>query len=263
MNFYVIVVLTFLIRQCRRSESIFKIFTKKADISLISIAKNLEIGGSIFDDESISRLKRATVPTIYELILSSDIDLFLVTVPKNSEFPLHSLNGNGNMKLLYGDISIMYLELIDTVAEDSQLDLQIGSLFAQDDAYAGDDDCVCRGGKCPRREGCTFWVQKKMRDNGLQMKANLGKICTLTPKDHFQVMDCQYGIQLIRTTNLPAAYLLAVNKENVVEGPFFQYYRADKAMNNDDVNKIFRLIATDKPLGVEPQYSYFFERLVI
>ena len=135
-----------------------------------------------FPREVVDQWRRSMVPARIPLLLTPSHSLAVLVLPPGGSIPLHNRPGAVTLKALYGETSLSHMKVAavegipDSLAETYQSSV---------DAFAGDDDCVCRGGRCPRRYGCSFWVEKQLRDSSAYFLANEQRM-TLQPSEELQ-----------------------------------------------------------------------------
>ena len=231
--------------------------------SVIENMKQLTVV-NYFDEQIIAQWKRSSKPLILEIYKSSDICVFIIVIPKGCEVPWHSHPGTLYQKIVFGSVDYSSLQI---QSDDKDFELKDYKPFAFEDAFASQvDDCVCRGGQCPRRQGCSFWLEKKMRDEGVSLIVKDYRNCNSDYNGIFDVatnVRCiphEAGICSYAAPVEQAAILSVLVQENYGDSPLIQYYRADRiiapqssssaAAAEDGV--LYRLFASDRPLGIQP-----------
>jgi hypothetical protein len=125
-----------------------------------------EISDSSFDSSVLERWKRSSVVTRVVLFENQGRSLSIVTIPARFTMPLHTQPGSVVVMPLYGSVAVRHMRTCSVEGVLDDLSPKPSYLKNLDAFAIGDDDCVCRGGMCPRRYGCAFWVEKQVRDNG-------------------------------------------------------------------------------------------------
>ena len=102
----------------------------------------------------ISRCKRAMIPISFSLLHTPSLCIYLNSIPRRASIPLHTRPGKSFVYILSGSLEVNQAIITDTALTDTQSSIYI----SHEDAFAesADEDCVCRGGICPRRHGCIF-----------------------------------------------------------------------------------------------------------
>ena len=122
-----------------------------------------------FPSEMVDQWRRSLVASRIPLLQTTTQSLEVVTLPQGSSTPLHSRPGTTTLKTLYGAVNVALMEVSSVEGVPAHLAETYPTSM---DAFAGEEDCVCRGGRCPRRHGCSFWVEKQLRDKGAYFVAN-------------------------------------------------------------------------------------------
>jgi PCO_ADO len=206
--------------------------------------------------EYISQLCRPSVSRTSPVLESQDLLISIISLPPSFTFPLHSRPGVVFSKILFGSLSLRQLDILQFVEDD---DLVRSKSFEHEDAFAGDEDCVCRGGKCPRREGCIFWVNKMMRDSGSSLYASEQGSCELATGYCELIPESAGPRELINNSIYPAVLIEALLKDidqaDMIEDvPTLQYYRADRLVGAGVKGSKLKLKANDEPLGLIPMH---------
>jgi len=136
-------------------------------------------------DDTLGFLARVTAPTCVPVEETADYLLSLVALPRGFAYPLHSRPGITALRALRGSLWAREMSVLQFV--DGDASASAARAFAHEDVFArGEDeaeDCVCRGGRCPRREGCVFWVNKRLRDAAASLAVQERGLRLLTPSD--------------------------------------------------------------------------------
>ena len=212
-------------------------------------------------DDLITEWKRIQIPIVACLHETVKTKVSCVIIPKGSSIPLHNQEGDIVNKVIYGSIRKRNLLLIGiSEFSDENYSMNKNSVkFSYEDAFAGSDDCVCRGGRCPRREGCIFWVQKKLRDNG----------SFFTIKDNgFIYITYDSEPDIVPHSNLPQEYdavddmvvfISVLLKDESLETQLtydYHYYRSDRILpvryDQYNMGQLYRIVPSDQPLGPSP-----------
>ena len=206
--------------------------------------------------EYISQLCRPSVSRTSPVLESQDLLISIISLPPSFTFPLHSRPGVVLSKVLSGSLTLRQLDILQFVEDD---DLVSSNSFQHEDAFAGDEDCVCRGGKCPRREGCIFWVNKMMRDSGSSLYASERGSCELTAGYCELIPESAGPRELMNNSIYPAVLIEALIKDidqaDMIEDvPSLQYYRADRLVGAGVRGSKLKLKANDEPLGLIPMH---------
>eukprot|EP00960_Hanusia_phi_P037863 753154-Hanusia_phi.AAC.12 len=162
--------------------------------------------------------------TRISLMESAYCSVCLVLLPEKASIPPHDRPGAEwtAHKVLQGKVRSRLLQ-ITFCAEDESIIAKImqetketgfhDSLKAFEWNRANDEeDCVCRGGRCPRREGCKFWVEL-MKDRFSRRKSRIAscmKNVLLDASQNAQVFEAGRG-QLLQVTLRSAKPLLDVS----------------------------------------------------
>ena len=206
--------------------------------------------------EYISQLCRPSVSRTSPVLESQDLLISIISLPPSFTFPLHSRPGVVLSKILSGSLILRQLDILQFIEDD---DLVRSNSFQHEDAFAGDEDCVCRGGKCPRREGCIFWVNKMMRDSGSSLYASEQGFSELTTGYCELIPESAGPRELINNSVYPAVLIEALIKDidqaDMIEDvPTLQYYRADRLVGAGVKGSKLKLKANDEPLGLIPMH---------
>ena len=145
-------------------KNLVKSITTSSDISQVLPYFN-QVSLSDFDgmEKNIERLRRITMGVATsQLIDTPYIRLSLLAIPKSAKFPLHSQGGTVYYKALTDPMKVrdFYITSIEDTFKEMRTTEDLGFIDAD-----RDDDCVCRGGRCPRQYGCSFWVEKQLQDS--------------------------------------------------------------------------------------------------
>ena len=136
-------------------------------------------------DDTLGFLARVTAPTCVPVEETADYLLSLVALPRGFAYPLHSRPGITALRALRGSLWAREMSVLQFV--DGDASASAARAFAHEDVFArGEDeaeDCVCRGGRCPRREGCVFWVNKRLRDAAASLAVQERGLRLLSPAD--------------------------------------------------------------------------------
>ena len=206
--------------------------------------------------EYISQLCRPSVSRTSPVLESQDLLISIISLPPSFTFPLHSRPGVVFSKILFGSLSLRQLDILQFVEDD---DLVRSKSFEHEDAFAGDEDCVCRGGKCPRREGCIFWVNKMMRDSGSSLYASEQGSRELAT-GHCELIPESAGPRELINNSIYSAVLIEallkdIDQVDMIEDvPTLQYYRADRLVGAGVKGSKLKLKANDEPLGLIPMH---------
>jgi hypothetical protein len=144
-------------------------------------------------DDTLGFLARVTAPTCVPVEETADYLLSLVALPRGFAYPLHSRPGITALRALRGSLWAREMSVLQFVDGGNDGDAPASAsasaarAFAHEDVFArGEDeaeDCVCRGGRCPRREGCVFWVNKRLRDAAASLAVQERGLRLLSPAD--------------------------------------------------------------------------------
>ena len=98
--------------------------------------------------------KRCIRPTRITIMSSPAVCISVLLLPSGDKMPAHDHPASEVvcLKALSGSVVAKQWRLMDEVEKIE------GSEIGFHDSSTG-ADCVCRGGMCPRREGCKFWVE--------------------------------------------------------------------------------------------------------
>ena len=207
-------------------------------------------------DQFVSQLCRSSVSLTSSAIDTADFLMSVITLPPAFSMPLHSRPGIMLSKVMYGSVTLRDFEILQFVSEDDALK---GTSFQHEDAFAGDEDCVCRGGKCPRRDGCIFWVNKQLRDSGSSLYVSEHGFSTLATGDSEVVAETAGPRELINTGSTSAVFIEILIKDldqaDMIEDiPNVQFYRADRLTGAGVKGNKLKVTASSEPLGLIPMY---------
>eukprot|EP01041_Mallomonas_annulata_P013940 gene13940-29672_t len=218
---------------------------------------NAQIEINKFDSESfqnvIRQCQRARFPLTIEIMNNPSLRIVMTSIPVSSNIPLHSRPRKIFAQVLYGEIISQEIDIInienECIQKNNYVDVSHEDVFAQ-----GTDDCVCRGGKCPRRHGCIFWVEKQMRDNGAYLKGKIQHRKLYKSNSNFNFQDTETIPREYITNENPSAIVeIIINEEELIQDvPHIQYYKTDKILNSLSVGDEVSVFATDNPLGYIP-----------
>lgn len=130
--------------------------------------------------ETQGRLSRARVPLWFDVLKQDEVQkdgvqAKLLSYPDSHGLSLQSRADNKVfLKVLSGEFR---LERLLTEGEE---DYDDGEGEGEDESL---DDCVCRGGRCPRRWGCKFWVETMSKRIGVRVFASQRSSSLLSPSD--------------------------------------------------------------------------------
>ena len=157
---------------------------------------------------------------------------------------------------MFGSITLRDFDILQFVSED---DAVRSNSFQHEDAFAGDEDCVCRGGKCPRRDGCIFWVNKQLRDSGSSLYVSEKGFSTLSTGDCEIIAETAGPRELLNTGSTSAVFIEILIKDldqaDMIEDiPSLQFYRADRLEGAGLKGNKLKVTASTEPLGLIPMY---------
>ena len=131
----------------------------------------------------------------------------------------------------------------------------VGSI--EDDGFIenSEDDCVCRGGMCPRQYGCVFWVEKQLRDKGKYYLAELSE--TTVEGAHSVTRRQDVGPrELLNLQDRPAVLLELLTAEEDVQADsieMFRYYH-NSLVESSGGRRQYKVTASTQPVGSSPMY---------
>lgn len=208
-----------------------------------------------FPQGVVDQWRRSLVVARVPLLLTQSSSLTIVTLPRGGSMPLHNRPGSVVLKALYGETSLLHMAVSSVEGiPDSLTEAYQSSV----DAFAGDDDCVCRGGRCPRRYGCSFWVEKQLRDSSAYFLANERRI-TLTRESGITEFQFGDGPRAMLGTSSSAVLELfslaeemeATESEHTAETML--YYSASVLLDLEQrPTSTFKVSASASPLGYPP-----------
>ena len=210
----------------------------------------------IGSNQFISQLCRSSVSLTSSIIDTPDFLMSIITLPPSFSMPLHSRPGVVLSKLLHGTLTLRNLDILQFVTDDELLN---SKSFSHEDAFAGEDDCVCRGGKCPRRDGCIFWVNKMLRDSDSSLFVTERGYTTVGAGECEMIQDTVGPRELINSGQTSAIYIDILMKDldqaDMIEDvPVLQYYRADRVDGAGVKGNKLKVYASNEPLGLIPMY---------
>jgi hypothetical protein len=229
----------------------------------IDIMKSLDIK-ELGTEAFISQLCRSKVSLTSTISDSTDYTISIITIPKSFSMPLHTRPGKVLTKLLHGTSTLRELEILQFI-EERELS-EITSFQKHDLAFAsGDEDCVCRGGTCPRRESCIFWVQKQMRESGSSLFVSEKGYKYISAGDLEVIPETDGPREMINiaendnSESNSAIFLQVLIKDLdaadfIEETPSIQFYRADRLDNAGVFGNKLKVTATTEPLGLVPMH---------
>jgi hypothetical protein len=230
-----------------------------------------------FGEAVTAQWRRSFMSLAVPIYEDNEVLVMTTILPQSFSFPLHSRPGRVLSKVLHGSLLSRELDVTQFVGDDKSAPNAGYSAFAYEDAFAGEDDCVCRGGKCPRREGCIFWVNKMLRDSASSLLVEERGLRQLEVGD-ITVYESEVGPRELLNSPLPqsannrpisgvagnkqesAIYLEVLMKDPEVFDrrddivPRLQYYLADRVDGAGVKGNRLRVTATDSPLGVLPMH---------
>mmetsp|Transcript_29778 Transcript_29778/g.28476 ORF Transcript_29778/g.28476 Transcript_29778/m.28476 type:complete len:289 (-) Transcript_29778:501-1367(-) len=230
----------------------------------IDIMKSLDIK-EMGSEAFISQLCRSKVSLTSTISDTVDYTISIITIPKSFSMPLHTRPGKVLTKILHGTSTLRELEILQFELEEKELS-EITSFQKHDLAFAsGDEDCVCRGGTCPRRESCIFWVQKQMRESGSSLFVSEKGYKYISAGDLEIIPETDGPREMINiaenddSENNSAIFLQVLIKDLdaadfIEETPSIQFYRADRLDNAGVVGNKLKVTATTEPLGLVPMH---------
>ena len=207
------------------------------------------------------RLNRINIVT-HTMVASCsvyDLQLHCTVIPQGQSFPLHSRPGTTYVQKISGKLELR--DFIVTSIEEQELQPNNieESMEVRGFIDVGDEegDCVCRGGICPRRFGCPFWVDYQLRTKGKYL---------LSRRKHTNFGDTMF---IRRQDQGPREYknvggdnsiileLLQVQEDVTNEAKLTtQYYHRAKSLDNSNGNTeqlIYKVTTQEKPFGILPQ----------
>ena len=165
----------------------------------------LEIGWKEIEPletELTSRIDRARIPlewTVFED--DSGVSVRVKSLPSGSSSGYSSRRGHIFLKALHGSVQCVELDI--DAEEDNDGCIQDGFITT-----GGEDDCVCRGGICPRRRGCKFWVEHMARKAAIKLRGVRRPSELLTDVSQFRLFKSDSsGPYELSSVNGAAAYL--------------------------------------------------------
>ena len=247
--------------------SISKSITNTADIEQLYHTLGL-ISAHNENQESninkiIQRCRNALVPLSFCVLNNPSACIYVNSIPSQSSIPFHTRPGKVFGYVMEGNIKIneIIINEVTTPTDNHRI-------VTQEDAFALSigEDCVCRGGICPRRHGCVFWVEKQLRDKNGYMIGQMKETVTTNHDDdkvYFAFQDT-FNIQpreFLNNEKYPAVIIEILGKEddfdfvNIVSN--MQYYRADvndksgrHCVSSSDSDVI--VYSSEVPLGPAP-----------
>ena len=241
------------------------IFNGLPQYDVISVENALQKLHSDDFQDIIGRCQRARLPLIFDIFNTERMNILLHSIPPHSSIPYHSYSNKLYGVIIDGETSVNDVDILSYEVEDAN------AMFRTEDAFAqGDDDCVCRGGMCPRRYGCVFWVEKKLRDENGYIVGNTKQERVLKTNDVYSYDTNQISPHQFVTRDSPAILLqILINDQydelvNPTEIKTLQYFRVqNKVTNSQPVSSSIRhteesssiiLYSTEEPLGYTPAH---------
>jgi hypothetical protein len=236
---------------------------KNRDLNLgVECMKALEIS-ELGTEAFVNQLCRSSVPITSTIIDVPEYLISIISLPKSSSMPLHTRPGVVMSKLLTGSLTLRQLDILLFVEDD---DIKKITSFEHEDAFAGGGDCVCRGGVCPRREGCVFWVNKQMRESGASLFVSEKGYSQLSIGDVELIQETAGPRELIHLPKskeddssssavIIQVLLRDIDQADMIEDvPSLQFYRADRLEGAGVEGNKLKVTATYEPLGLVPMY---------
>lgn len=197
----------------------------------------------------ISRCERAKIPISFSLLDTPSFCMFMNSIPRRSSIPLHTRPGKVFLYILTGSLGVNQAIMTDTVLMDNKNDAYI----SHEDAFAesAGDDCVCRGGICPRRNGCIFWVEKQLRNqkgymigkmNNCIVDSKLAPYCTF--EDANIIQPREFTNKQDEATVFVELLIKEDDFNSSLKPNLIQYYRINSADNSG-----VHLYSCEFPLG--------------
>lgn len=207
-------------------------------------------------DAYMSQLCRSSVSRMSSIVDSDNFSISIISLPPSFSFPLHSRPGVVLSKVLFGSLTLRQLDILQFVEDEDVM--QINS-FQHEDAFAGDEDCVCRGGRCPRRDSCIFWVNKQLRDSGSSLFVSERGLSELSAGHCEFIPESAGPRELINSSAISAVLIEVLIKDldaaDMIEDvPSLQFYRADRLTGAGVKGNKLKVTATDEPLGLLPMH---------
>ena len=228
----------------------------------VAVAKQLfkSLSVSDFGSDSRERFKRITVLAKSKIFENSDLVLSLLVLPPDSIMPLHSQPGSVDVKQLFGPPIFLREEEILSVEDAREQGKVLSGNFGHDGFIQEvDEDCVCRGGMCPRRYGCVFWVEKQLRDNGKYLKTALHETalrdCSGTSSSVFSRSQAFGPREFVGGSGANSAVLelICVEEDVSIDQLKTQYYIRGGTGSDDDR----RVTIAENPVGYRPMHIPF------
>lgn len=184
------------------------------------------------NDQLINQWNNAMVPLTTTLIEDSNYSIKINILPTSYNLPLHSRPGTLFIKLLQGNsmINKYQMDPIELSNTNNNNNIHLHEEYNSNihgfinNNNINTDDCICRGGICPRRYGCIFWIENKARESELYFQSNSNMI---------------QSILLLSATTTIVEEVENVNKQSILV--------VDDHQDNHSVNDIVRSIIFQSP----------------
>lgn len=222
----------------------------KSDVPLAK-SQLVQWGKHSFSSESVIQWQRAVVPLSVSLIDEASVGARVFTVPRRSSAAF-ARPGKSALRLLDGECRLRIVDI-----DSAELCSEKQPLL---DGYIqnAEDDCVCRGGICPRRFGCPFWVEKQQRDaaSGLIFVAPVGtdlQLCTTLNQNVDTVLGTSSAPTVINTSETSHASFLEVwLRPTQQSADDITYYdvKSAEAATLSDVSARLQLRVGSRPVGM-------------
>ena len=197
-----------------------------------------------------SRIDRSRVPLEWSVYDDGiGVSVRVLSLPSGCSSGFTSRRGDVFIKALYGTVQCVELS-IDTEEEDGT-GVQDGFIVT-----GGEDDCVCRGGICPRRQGCKFWVEHMARKAAIKLKGfkQPSELISSTSFRHFK-RDISGPYELTSVSG--AAAHVEVVFEGMERGhnaPDITYYHILKALEDRQGAIRVQAMPTAPPGTIAPSF---------
>lgn len=210
------------------------------------------------------QLQRATVPLCFSLDQSDDssITISLKTFPVSHSLPIHRRSESLYLKVVSGRLTYTEYIIDENASVDDESITTVTTSCNIDGFISADgeeeDDCVCRGGVCPRRWGCQFWVDYMAKKHALVLQAIMQPPQIEGSDDRMKVLesDKQHPFSLCNEGSETAVLLevsvneglTGVEREGEGEGENITFYHK-QAVTEEREGQVFFKVLPTPPAG--------------
>lgn len=167
----------------------------------------------------------------------------VLSFPDSQGLPLqsHPASSKVFLKVLSGEFLLQTLST-ENVEGSSTLDAD------EEEEDGSIDDCVCRGGRCPRRWGCKFWVETMSKRTGVRVNASRLPPATLSQGSPCLFLGDSVPFSLIATKGSAALLEVVITThDDPAPSTYYQIISSQQAEDGDVEHVRLQLLSDPAP----------------